>query len=254
MKIHNFWKLQGAGNDFVFINQRPHKNEEDMRNFVQKICRRKKGIGADGLVFVWKESQLWEWCYVNSDGTPADFCGNAARCFVRWAHNKDKQDSYRWTDGKKLFNGRYIDDVNTEVVWAGGDWQLYSRFSHFEETLKRLPDGSYVDFVTVSCGVPHVVIVSHKTIPKKIRMELSPLLRQESSALKNGANVTWHTLEDDFTVTFERGIEDETLACGSGAMATYLALKELKYSKERFSFPGGVLYVTEESNSLLLKR
>lgn len=204
-----FVKYQGTGNDFIMIDNRSGEWNELSVPTIQKLCDRRFGIGADGLIKINSfEGYDFEVDYYNSDGSKS-FCGNGARCSVAFAHRlgitadsvsfmaidgahtADKKDGLVYL---KMNDVSSIDDSQKEFVLHTGS----PHFIHFTENV--------VDFDIVSYG-------------KQIRY--SDTYKQE------GINVNAiHQLDDhSFEIrTYERGVEDETLSCGTGVTAAALAL------------------------------
>ncbi len=91
MKTIEFWKMNGSGNDFILIDNRDGKvTEEEMGHLVERICRRRESVGADGLIFITNSDRYdFAWRYFNADGGEVEMCGNGGRCVARYAYLKD---------------------------------------------------------------------------------------------------------------------------------------------------------------------
>lgn len=206
-----FYKYQGAGNDFVLIDNRDQKFEYKDNNIVFQLCDRRFGIGGDGLMLLQDHPDYdFEMLYFNADGQPGSMCGNGGRCIVAFAKHLgiiDTQTNFLAVDGphyaKITAAGNWIDlqmiDV-AEITRDGSAYVLNTGSPH------------YVDQVT---GLKEMdVFTAGKTI------------RNNNTYVKNGINVNFAEDKGDhiFVRTFERGVEDETYACGTGVTAVALAL------------------------------
>lgn len=258
----NFYKYEATGNDFVILNRPFDKKYSE--KWIQKICDRHFGIGSDGLFFLWEKDGQWNWRFFNNDGSPARFCGNASRCLLLWLHNQINQekDHWTWTDGSTEFSGTVRKQKGTlqlEVTWPKSDLKLLTINSHHQNLVKQLNDIGLEKALWVSAGVPHLVLLG-SSWPRKIRKLFYENHLVHFPELIKESNITWLSRTDMSVVTYERGLEDESLACGSAALAAYHALilrsqedKNLKVASEiAFSFPGGILKVTDSDGHLKL--
>jgi len=224
-------KYSGNGNDFImFIAQK----KEDRSELARILCHRQNGVGADGLVVLLPHEKYdFEWEFYNSDGSVADMCGNASRCVAHFAHEKgiSKNNYAEFLTGagviKASINGLYVvsdmiepDILRNDIEENGENWWL------------------------IDSGVPHLVAV---------RENLDDFNLEEMRALryKYNCNVNICKLEDDvlYVRTYERGVEDETLACGTGMVACFIHHhKEGKVSGQIKVHPisGDELYVSYE--------
>ena len=197
-------KYSANGNDFVLLLA---QKKEDRSALAQKLCHRQNGVGADGLVVVLPHPDYdFEWEFYNSDGSRADMCGNASRAVAHFAHEKgiSKDNKAEFLTGagviRATINGLYVvsdmvpprvirDDIDEE----GERWWL------------------------IDSGVPHLVAVRQEI--EHFDIEQARALRQ-----KYNANVNICTIKDNalYVRTYERGVEDETLACGTGMVACFI--------------------------------
>jgi len=213
-----FSKLQGLGNDFIILDNRDNKiNKENYSKVANRICTRKLSIGADGLMIIEKSKVAdFKMCFFNSDGTLAEMCGNGARCIVRYAYIKKiakKTMSVETTSG--IVFGEIIDKRNVKIklnnpidVRLNIDWKYKGR----KQKISYLELGSP--------GVPHAICPLE--FLKEEDFNGAKALRNESF-FERGANVNLYKKEDKNTLrvkTYERGVEDFTLACGTGAAST----------------------------------
>ncbi len=228
-----FWKLTGSGNDFVFFDARNgHDPELQDPPIIDGICDRRAGVGADGIVLFEapvQPDELYSIRYFNRDGTLAEFCGNAALCSVRLADLlgviPNRGELFNFHSSSGMISGR--------IRWLGApsDDPTVSMPRPLETQAScdiGLHRGEQrIGFTRV--GVPHVVVAVDdiETVPLLTR---GRELRMHPS-LRNGANVNFiQQLRPGRWAmrTYERGVEAETLACGSGAVAVATLLGEWK--------------------------
>ena len=231
-----FVKMHGAANDFVVIDHRARFLPPDVSDLVRRLCDRRRGVGADGVLLLEQgisADALMR--YFNADGGAADYCGNGARCLARFALDRGlghdgrltletavgPQDAVREGDSIRLHFGRV--EAPSEAMSV--------------ETEGRTFDGRFV-----LAGVPHFVTAtpSLETVPIR---DWAPPVRHHHRFAPNGANVDFVARRGPGAVamrTWERGVEGETLACGSGAIATALwAAAEGESSPVRVRTAGG---------------
>lgn len=208
MKI-KFYKYQGAGNDFILIDNREKISHEITVQHVKKMCDRHFGIGADGLMLLNnKEGFDFEMIYFNSDGKEGSMCGNGGRCIVQFASNLGiKRNEYNFlaSDGTHLAEI----DLNKEVGLKMND----------------VTDVDFsLDHYVLDTGSPHYVKFVSKADDVNVVSD-GRKIRNSKEFAENGINVNFvQTLDDDhiFVRTYERGVEDETLSCGTGVTASAL--------------------------------
>ncbi len=216
---HPFYKMSGSGNDFIFFDARSDSgvaHELDNPDAVRKLCATGTGIGADGVVFLQSDTyQAFRIRYFNRDGSLGELCGNASLCSVRLARELGiigdgtchfETDAGAMTghfrDGKPEIDLQMVHDLQLETVF------------------ERIAGEHRIGFANT--GVPHLVVLIDDTSSVDV-VGRGRLLRLDRR-LKHGANVNFvaPTLTpDEFSIrTYERGVEAETLACGTGAVAT----------------------------------
>ena len=216
-----FTKMHGAGNDFVVVDHRDAflpAGPQTRRTLLSHLCDRRRGIGADGVLLLERDPEHdFAMRYYNSDGGIAEFCGNGARCIARFALSlglgQDGRVSFRTDAGAK-----------SAALRADGRIALAFGMVDAGEPLTLAACGRTFRGRRVRTGVPHLVLpvqdLAH--IPFS---EWAPPLRAHAALGREGANVDFVELRADGRVamrTWERGVEGETLACGSGAMAVAL--------------------------------
>lgn len=203
MLIH-FYKYQGTGNDFILLDNRDKKyNLSGLQ--VKQLCDRHFGIGADGLMMLQrKEGYDFEMVYFNSDGNPSSMCGNGGRCLVKFANELGiEKHVYRFY----AIDGEHEAEIDDNIV------------SLKMKDVKQIRE-YHGDFI-LDTGSPHYVKlldgVKQLDVFRKGRD-----IRNSNSFAKEGINVNFveHLNDDEiFVRTYERGVEDETLSCGTGITA-----------------------------------
>lgn len=213
----NFSKLTAAGNDFVLIDNRENViSENDYSGLAEKLCNRKYSIGADGLIFVEKSaSHDFKMKYFNSDGSHASMCGNGGRSIAKFAYDigaaKEKM-SFETDAG--LINAEILNDSRVKL-------DLYDP-KDLNNEIKAEVQGKVFDIGFINTGVPHAVIFVDD-IEKVEVVKYGRLIRNHKVFAPSGTNVNFVQTADNNTIfvrTYERGVEDETLACGTGVTAS----------------------------------
>lgn len=234
-------KLVGTGNDFLFIDGRSALpgawGRTERPEIVRRLCDRHFGLGADGLVFV--EDGRWD--FYNTDGSHAEMCGNATRCFGRWASLNMGVSDVTFT----TIAGPVRVSVEGDTV------RSFLNFVHAHPRLERLQvAGRDVSVYWIDTGVPHFV-AKLASIDER-DMEIIRELRWHKAGGPRGANVTLLEVvgpQSFKTVTYERGVEDFTLSCGTGviaAAAVGLMIEGSQSLEAHVQAPGGELDVRFE--------
>ena len=213
-----FYKLTGSGNDFVFVDARaePAGRLEDP-SVVSALCARGTGIGADGILFVepsGNDRERFSIRYLNRDGSLALLCGNASLCSVRLAAELGivtRGEDFAFGTGAGSVRGR-LTEQGPEI-----DIQPVTGLQP-DMSLRREPGDHHMGFAMV--GVPHVVVLCSNVDTVDVEGRGRPI--RYDPALEAGANVNFVARDGDGWAirTYERGVEAETLACGTGAVAT----------------------------------
>lgn len=217
----SFTKMHGCGNDFIVLDHRvPFFSESRIPGIVRKFCMRKTGIGANGVMLAEKSDVAdIKMRYFNADGSEGEMCGNGARCFARFVFDNLftlKEMSLETTDG--IYSAAILDH---HLVRIG--------FPRIEKSSIRLDEhvsigNQQIVFHEAWVGVPHIV-VNHEagmTWSNEKFADWAQQLKATQRFLKNGTNVNLiaRSSQQELHIrTFERGVEEETLACGSGATA-----------------------------------
>ena len=206
-----FHKYQGAGNDFILIDHRTADLKNIDNNLVKQYCDRRFGIGADGLMFLLNHDNFdFEMVYYNADGHLGSMCGNGGRCIVAFAKHLGIIDSEA--------NFLAVDGPHYAKISESGNWvdlQMIN-VNHIDK------DGNaYV----LNTGSPHYVeeVVNLKEMDV---FTAGKNIRNNETYKENGINVNFVEDKGDhlFVRTFERGVEDETYACGTGVTAVALSM------------------------------
>jgi diaminopimelate epimerase len=211
MTFH-FDKFQGAGNDFIIINRTGEKNLR--KEIIAKLCDRKRGIGANGLIIIRKTAskEIFNFEYYNADGGRAGFCGNGLRCAGLFCHNLTGADKISFKTKSGLLSAEIQKD---------GVIKIDVPVLKMPEKISVLGIKSFF----CSTGVPHLIIPV-KNIEKTDVNKLGKKIRFHPLFAPEGTNVNFVQIEREIIKirTYERGVEDETEACGSGACAAAICL------------------------------
>jgi diaminopimelate epimerase len=228
-----FYKYQGTGNDFILFDDRENSFPEKDTELIARLCHRRFGIGADGLLLIRNENGYdFRMVYVNSDGKPSSMCGNGARCISRFAHDIG---AVKKTELKFIA----VDGPHEAVI---GKENVKVKMSDVN-LIEKNPDHYFM-----STGSPHYVKFEMNVKDVDVYHE-GKKIRNNTRFLKEGTNVNFVESHDGgiFVRTYERGVEDETLSCGTGVTASALAasLKGIASSSEKcfVHTPGGDLVV-----------
>jgi diaminopimelate epimerase len=217
MQKIKFWKMSGAGNDFVLISG-ADRAARALKALAVKLCARKEGVGADGLLLVSRAGRGAVGVrYFNSDGSEA-FCGNGSRCAAWWAYLKGLAD-------RRLRLQTLAGTLEAEITGRESVRMRMPDVSKVSLTHKgKYPRGvGHVHFLNT--GVPHAV-APVAGLEKLDVKTLGRLLRFNKAFGRAGANANFVEVRGGraYIRTYERGVEDETLACGTGITAAAVAL------------------------------
>ena len=224
MKLIPFSKMSAGGNDFIIIDNRQNILEpKRAKECAQKVCRRKLSIGADGLILIEdSEKADFKWRFFNSDGSEAEMCGNGGRCVARLSYLKG-------IAPHMLTFETLAGIIKAEVL--GERVKLQLPLPHNLTCDRKLVlDGKCYHVDTITVGVPHVVMCV-EDLSKCEVVKLGKMIRFSEYFKPAGTNVNFVSIKDESTIairTYERGVEDETLACGTGAVASALIANEKK--------------------------
>ena len=245
-----FTKMHGAGNDFVILdNLSGSIPESDYSRLAQTLCRRRLSIGADGLMIVLPAQGVGDYAmrFYNSDGSLGEMCGNGARCIARYGFDHGLAGDIQRIEttagivvGQRIERDLYcirLNDPTAVETEIGIPWE------------GQILSVSYIELGDP--GIPHAVLElpDWDALPEEELRSLGAYIRSYA-AFPKGANVTFRkrlSRNHVKAVTFERGVEDFTLACGTGAGSTAAAMRlrgELGNETLTLDFPGGELQVS----------
>jgi diaminopimelate epimerase len=215
-----FSKFAGGGNDFVVIDNR-RRDVPDGAALAPLVCTRRLSIGADGLILVETSPRAkLKMVYFNPDGSRA-FCGNGTRCAARFAF-------LNVIAPRRMTIETDAGVIPAEVLEGGGvTLTLPGPTDFVAEKPLTTPEGSTVEGCFVTVGVPHYVVpVQHDLWTRDLGV-VGPAIRRHEALQPDGANADFVLVRDRHSIeirTWERGVEGETLSCGSGVMAAVAAL------------------------------
>lgn len=229
-----FTKMTGAGNDFIFIDRKKNPDVDLKDENIRKLCNRRFGIGADGLILIDDTSGYdYKMSYFNSDGLAGSLCANGARCSIRFAQftKRLKNNNASFVVDDIKYSGKIIDD---KII----QFNLNTPKDIFLNKELRTSD-RIINFSFVNTGSHHVVVkmddifdtqagkkISFNNISEIPVYQLGKEIRYHDQFNPDGTNVNFIQIKEDviYIRTYERGVEDETLACGTGSVASAIIL------------------------------
>lgn len=242
MKI-DFYKYHGTGNDFILIDNRENKIVDYNPAIISKVCNRHTGIGADGLMLLELHDEYnFRMVYFNSDGKQSSMCGNGGRCIVAFANHLQiikNECTFEAIDGihhaKVDGNTIHLQMIDVKnILTQNADYEIYT-------------------------GSPHYVRFEENTPELNVNEEGKKIRNSEVYKIE-GINVNFVkqlSSNEIFVRTFERGVENETLSCGTGVTACALANAIKNGSKgsinQKVNTPGGTLNVNFEFDNYQAK-
>ncbi len=216
MKL-TFYKYQGTGNDFIIIDNRENIFPAKNNKLVAKLCDRKFGIGADGLILLENDTDSdFKMIYFNADGNTSTMCGNGGRCLVAFA--------------------KYLNIINEETTFKAIDGLHYAFIKDGQVSLQMIdvkeiktkPNASFLN-----TGSPHHVQMVENLKEFNVFEEGAKLRYGLYGATGSNINFVEQINEESFSVrTYERGVEDETLSCGTGVTAVAIAMHNAGITKK----------------------
>jgi diaminopimelate epimerase len=234
-------KMSGSGNDFILVDNRPREySDSAMIRLTRLLCRRGLSVGADGMIFIEPSERFdFKWRFFNADGSEAEMCGNGGRCAARFAQEIGLA-------GAEMTFETIAGPIQARVAGRVVKLQLTAPRDLCLNQEILVEDIPYrVDFVNT--GVPHAVLWMED--PEKVDVaSLGAAVRFHPAFQPAGTNVNFVRMEKDGTVTlrtYERGVEAETLACGTGAVASAVvaAVREQAHSPVAVRTLGGEILV-----------
>ena len=234
MEKISFTKMNGAGNDFIVINKDLFPGLSFTGKAIKKLCDRRIGIGADGLITITHPDDKYDFImnYYNSDGSTGSLCGNGARCAVKFAQSSSitKNGFVRFISNGLEYSGNVLGEDKIKVN--------FNPPAKIKLDMVISADGQSIKASFIDTGSPHVIInienILRNPADNKLyynNLNLVPVLslgkeiRYHSDFAPNGTNVNFIKIINDkvYIRTYERGVEDETLSCGTGATASAIS-------------------------------
>ena len=232
-------KYQGTGNDFVMIDNRLNFFPKNNIQLIEKMCDRRFGVGADGLILLENDADAdFKMVYYNSDGNESSMCGNGGRCIVAFAK------MLQIIDAKAVFNA--IDGLHQATILEDGNVSLQMKEVD-EVKIEK-------DYVFLNTGSPHHVLLVDDLDNLDVKTN-GAKIRYSDLYGRAGSNVNFvkQLSENHFALrTYERGVEDETLSCGTGATAVAIAMNAIGKTAAKeihLDVQGGKLKVSFEKQN-----
>ena len=214
----DFFKMSGSGNDFILIDNRDQSLAlGNIAEFVRTVCERKVSVGADGLIIIENsESADFRWRFFNADGSEVDMCGNGARCAARFAYIRGiAKEKMSFETGAGVIKAEVRGDtVKVRLTEPHG----------MKANISVTVEGKPIEANFINTGVPHVVLFVHGLDGYDV-FNMGRKIRYHKEFQPEGTNANFMEVIDRHVIrirTYERGVEDETLACGTGAVACAL--------------------------------
>lgn len=206
-------KYSGNGNDFLIFHT---FIKQDYSNLAKEICHRNNSLGADGLVVIYPNNKFdFEWDFYNSDGSIASMCGNASRCASLYAYEN------KLTLNKSISFLSLAGEIKCEIKENN---QVSVKFP-YAKIIKEEFEELGLQWKIIDTGVPHLITINNKDI---FSLEIAKQMREKYNT---NINFVYQKDNDIYIRTFERGVENETMACGTGIGASFVYLQEKKLIK-----------------------
>lgn len=252
----SFYKMSGAGNDFILFDKKSYPELKLNSEIIKKLCDRHNGIGADGVITISDNGSynfLME--YFNADGSTGSLCGNGSRCAIKFAQltGRVKEGDVNFISNNKSYRGKIIDKEKIKFFLnKPEDLKPDLNLRAFNQTIKA----SFID-----TGSPHVVINIEDILINPFEskfvftnidevpvFKIGSEIRYLKEFAPGGTNVNFIKVSNDkvFVRTYERGVENETNACGTGAAACALV------ASFKFGFKSPVTLLTRGGSELLV--
>ena len=232
-----FWKMSGSGNDFVVIDNRDGILPQELASsFTRAVCRHRVSVGADGVVLIAESVESgvhFEWRYINADGSDGEMCGNGAMCGARFAvlngiapvecvFRTESGLVHAWVDPDPACPNVRIAVADPSALRSG---------------VELTAAGRKLNLHAITVGVPHAVVIVPDVDSFAPGNELVPIgrsVRHHEQFSPAGTNLNVIAIRNRHTIrmrTYERGVEAETLACGTGAIASAIAATALEMTE-----------------------
>ena len=256
MENISFTKMSGAGNDFIVIDKSLNPGISFANGVIKRLCDRRNGIGADGVILI-SSSNGYDFAmdYYNADGSTGTLCGNGARCSILFAANSGK------------LKGKNVRFVSNDIEYSGellDNGLIKFNLNQPKDIRKDIivkSMGSNIPASYVHTGSPHVVILfddmleklndkmSEKSFDNFPVVQIGREIRNLPEFAPGGTNVNFINIVDNKDIyirTYERGVEDETLACGTGSVAAAVI------SNLKFGIKSPVTLITRGKEKLIV--
>ncbi len=229
-----FSKMHGAGNSFIIANNTEIKYPND-KSFIQNICHPHRGIGADGFIFISKsEIADFKMDFYNCDGSKADMCGNGLRCIAKFAKTYlTEKKVILFETGAGILETKIIDETHVQI-----EIPLIKEIEELSLNEETIYYGN--------TGVPHAIIVKNDISNFDLKKNGCEI-RNDKFFAPEGTNVNFIQILDNGNIkirTYERGVEGETLACGTGITASGLTLNKF------FNIKTPITFITKDDDIL----
>lgn len=219
-----FTKMNGAGNDFILIDNRDESVQLNATQ-IEQLCHRQKGIGADGLM-LWETNKTgaadWSWKFYNNDGGSAEMCGNGARCFAAFiSRNLGSTAPLSFETQAGVIQAHFSDQLITVTLTPPEHLQLDQQIDL---------NGGNLTSHSLNTGVPHAVVFVDDADQAQV-IEQGRAIRQHPLFGPSGTNVNFVQILEPGLIrvrTYERGVEAETLACGTGVSAAAMITSQIE--------------------------
>lgn len=229
MKSFLFTKMSGAGNDFILFDRQKNPDLEISDDFIKKVCDRRKGIGSDGVLIIQDSNECsFDALYYNADGSTGSLCANGARCAIKYAFVSGRidKDLISFSVNGSRYSGSVLDGKEVKFFLNPPE--------RIKCNFKIKAAGQLINSSFADTGSPHVVINAKdvlrdsknpcsffKNIEELPVFELGEEIRYSPDFAPDGVNVNFIEIENEVIKirTYERGVENETLACGTGSVA-----------------------------------
>ncbi|MES2780582.1 MAG: diaminopimelate epimerase [Bacteroidota bacterium] len=216
-----FYKYQGTGNDFIMIDDRQLQFPVTNQAYVAQLCDRRFGIGADGLILLQPHTELGFFMkYYNADGNESSMCGNGGRCIAAF--------SAQLGVASETTKFMAVDGPHDAII---GTLEKNSRFVKLKMKAVDAVDKRMSNTFVLNTGSPHYVQFSEDNLLEMDVVMEAKKIRYNDEFAAQGINVNFISVTGDTSIairTYERGVEDETLSCGTGVTAAAISLCLLK--------------------------
>lgn len=246
----SFMKMNGCGNDFIVVDDRKEKlvKSFNLSDFVKHVCKRRVSIGADGVILIKKSDKAdFMMRYFNADGSEGEMCGNGARCVSMFVYLKGiAKSNMKFETIAGIYESQIKSENSVKVKFPRANIENIKLNQRYD----FIGIGNIKNFHYALVGVPHTVLFEKnvKEIKDSDFILMSRKIRYTDNLFPDGTNVNFIQIMDRHNIvirTYERGVEDETFACGTGATASVIisGMLDKVDSPVRVHAKGGILIV-----------